>query len=300
MNQRASAAQRVGGSLVEIFQWIELGDRTGRLAFWHRRGCHYFWFCGGRIVAAADSLDGLGLVRLIQAKGWLSPSCLERIGEAYANNQPLGKYRTTGTALGICLQAQGFLSRDRVKQLFAKQVLQQVCQAFQLTDGQVRFDDRILPPQAEATGLSVPASQAILQGLRLLRDWSALAAQLPESDVVLRARATGAACEKLSRLEWEVLRQADGQRSLADIAKITAIATPQVRQIAFRLLAVNAVDTVEPATVNSAMGLPLAAIAPYPTPHPPRPHPLRSLLHFLQQPIAFPCRPMAAAVPVSR
>lgn len=56
----------------------------------------------------------------------------------------------------------------------------QVTALFELRDGQLEFNAKANLPPAEMTGLSLPATESTLMGLRTLRDWTALAEKLPD------------------------------------------------------------------------------------------------------------------------
>ncbi|WP_245939995.1 DUF4388 domain-containing protein [Stenomitos frigidus] len=75
-------------SLPEIFQLLEQGNKTGRLSVQERSqqsSCNgltlHIWFKQGHIIAAADRLDGQGLVSIIQRRGWISSRVAARIAE---------------------------------------------------------------------------------------------------------------------------------------------------------------------------------------------------------------------------
>lgn len=220
-------------SLAEIFQFLEQGHKTGLLtirslpAQTQKVQVHYIWLHQGRIVAAADRLDGKGLVSTISQRGWMSDRVALRLAQLCPLNIPLGVY----------LKTQGLLQADQLKVLFLNQVIGQVSALFELGDGQFEFDTKATLPPAEMTGLSLPATEATLVGLRTLRDWTALAEKLPDPTSGLSS--TGQPKLRLDCLEWQVWEFADGTVSLQMIATQLGLTVEKVQQIAFRLIAVN-------------------------------------------------------------
>lgn len=142
-------------SLPEIFQYIEKGRKTGLLTLRALPGyqatpplVHYIWVYQGRIVAAAHRLDQQGLVKLIEQWQVVSERVFDKlIHWCCPINEPLGLY----------LRNQGVLKREQLKLLFHIQVLEPVCALFQLKDAQFKFEQNVLIPTREMTGLSIPA-----------------------------------------------------------------------------------------------------------------------------------------------
>lgn len=164
-------------SLPEIFQFLEQELEKGLLSIRalpteqnQEMQVHYIWLLQGRIVAAADRLDNKGLISMIAQRGWLSKQVTSTIHDVCPINTPMG----------LCLKSQGLLQAEQLNLLFRSQVLGAVSALFQLKNGQFEFDPKSNLPQPEITGLSLPATEVTLMGLRALRDWTALADKLPE------------------------------------------------------------------------------------------------------------------------
>ncbi|MBW4695099.1 MAG: DUF4388 domain-containing protein [Lyngbya sp. HA4199-MV5] len=228
-------------SLPEIFQLLEQGNKTGRLSVQERsqnsssKGLTlHIWFKQGHIIAAADRLDGQGLVTIIQQRGWISSRVAARIAEVCAINQPAG----------LCLKEQGLLEAEQLKLLFSQQVLQQVCKLFELQDGYFQFDHTMPLPIAEMTGLTAPAKEVTLAGLRVLRDWTMLQSKLPPAASGLVNATAGKPQLRLNQLEWQVWEFANGNVPIQDIAKQLQLPTQKIQQVAFRLMVVGLVDEV--------------------------------------------------------
>jgi hypothetical protein len=160
--------------LIEILQLIEKGKKTGSLTLFAEPvskatplpAC-YIWVYRGRLVAVAKQLDNRGLVQIINQRQWASPRVVAKLAQLCPTDKPLGLH----------LKNLGVLRASQLKQLFFLQVLQPVSVLSQLQEGQFRFDQTVLLPMREMTGLSISAGAVKLfapptdtQALRF-EDW---------------------------------------------------------------------------------------------------------------------------------
>lgn len=234
-------------SLGELFQVLEQGEQTGRLtissavqtgegegeASQGEQGnaaynC-YIWFRQGLIVAAANRLDNQGLARMIDQRSWVEGGT-SHLAPGFCNvNLPLG----------ICFKSHGLITAEQLKLLFSVQVLRQVCQLFTLPNGRYHFDAKVPLAYPEMTGLSAPARDVTLAGLRNLKDWSVLEDKLPDPNSALLSVVEGTPHLKLNQSELRVWEFADGTVPLKTVAERLDLPLDKVRKIAFRLCVVN-------------------------------------------------------------
>lgn len=244
-------------SLAELFQILEQGTKSGLLTICSllepqavTQENHYIWFKQGRIVAASNTLDQQGLMRLINQRGWL--------GERAANR--LTQNCTLGTPAGVCLKTQGALTVEQLKLLFYSQVMRQVCALFELENGWFQFDPKAPIPVAELTGLNASATEVTLAGLRALKDWTALTDKLPDPSSALASVIHGQPQFKLSPTEWQVWEFAKGTMALGAIARQLQLPVAKVQQVAFRLMVVGLAEEMP------MVSEPLATAMPDPEP----------------------------------
>jgi len=226
-------------SLAEIFQFLEQGHKTGLLTIVAGPDqrppltqAHYIWFRQGLIVAAANETDGQGLCRLINRWGWLGDRAAFRLAQSCPADKPVGLY----------LKSQGILDAEQLKLLFYTQVMRQVCALFVIEDGSFHFDGHAPIPGTELTGLSAPATEVTLAGLRALRDWSALADKLPEPGSTLISVIQGKPHLRLKSTEWQIWEFTDGHTQISEIAMRLNLSVEHVRKIAFRLIVVGLIE----------------------------------------------------------
>lgn len=181
-------------SLLEIFQFIEKGNKSGLLtvsALKHQAtqpATHYIWVDEGNIVAAASQLNNQGLMLLIDQYPWVSNRVVTKLAQFCPSDKPLGLY----------LKNQGALQTQQLEHLFQIQVVQQVCAVFQLKDAQFKFDQSIALPMQEMTGLILPVviSKVMLQKLAWLQKLFEVRKQKRQGNELLNY--TKNFCEQLS------------------------------------------------------------------------------------------------------
>ncbi|MEA5476283.1 DUF4388 domain-containing protein [Pseudanabaena galeata UHCC 0370] len=228
-------------SLPEIFQFLDQGQKTGILTIRDPQNVQtgkpflrHIWLQNGRVVAAGDRLDNRGLVRLIEQRGWLNDT--QRL--------ELERLLKEDALLGLNLKSLGILQPDQLKLLFSVQVLRQVCALFQVETGLFRFDANANLPKAEMTGLSLPATETTLMGLRSLKDWNILESKLPEANSTLFNIISGQSPLRLDSNETQILSLADGYTSIKKMGEQLSLPIAKVQQIAFRLIVVGLVEEV--------------------------------------------------------
>ena len=234
--------------LPEIFQLLQDGKKTGLLSIQALTSpgkvqTYYFiWLHRGRIVTITNRLDSRGLAALINRRGYLGKATIERLIRRCPLDEPLGRF----------LQTQGVLTSKQLQILFAAQVIRQICALFQVPDAYFAFDPNAPLPKVEMTGLSAVATEVILPGLRLLKDWSAFQEKLPHPQSTLASLIRGQPNVRINQAEWNIWRLVDENVSLNQIATNLGLPVDDVQRIAFRLIFVGLVQEVPRMLTESA------------------------------------------------
>jgi Domain of unknown function (DUF4388) len=229
-------------SLAEVFNFVHQGNRTGLLSISPvyddtviTTTSHYLWFESGRIVTVTSDLDGQGLLRTVEQRKLFPQRQIEQLRPQLENlPQPLGLY----------LKARGLLDAEQLKLLFNSQVIAPTCKLFEISNGKFNFDPQKLPNHAEMTGISLPAQEMGMLGLRMLKNWSSLSAKLPDPDYALQRLSSQLPSFRLDRHESELLKLADGETRLTNLAEKMGISIEAVKQIGFRLSAFGLVQEI--------------------------------------------------------
>jgi Domain of unknown function (DUF4388) len=243
-------------SLAEVFNFVHQGNRTGLLSISPvyddtviTTNSHYLWFESGRIVAATADLDGQGLLRTIEQRKLFPQRQIEQLRPQIDKlPQPIGLY----------LKSRGLLDAEQLKLLFNSQVIAPTCKLFELKNGKFNFDPDKLPNNAEMTGISLPAQEMGLLGLRMLKDWSGLSVKLPDPDYALQRLSSKPPSFRLDRHEAELFKLADGETRLNDLAEKMGLSIEVVTHISFRLSSFGLIQEVPTEPLQPALDPELA------------------------------------------
>ena len=244
-------------SLVEIFNFVQDGHKTGVLSIEPDRcisryldNAYTISFQTGRIMSV--NTGHKGLLKMIAQRQWLSAEQITGLSfHASKIGQPLGTH----------LKSCNLLNAEQLGLLFDAQVVASICNLFDEHHcGRFSFDPQAPLVYKEMTGISLPAKEVSLMGLRMLRDWNSLTAKLPPSTSGLLRFTASAPMLRLDTPESKVWNLALGELSIKKIAAQVNLPVEEVQQIGFRLIAIGLVQdvSVEPPqpVVDKMMGLP--------------------------------------------
>ena len=238
-------------SLAEIFNLIQEGNKNGVLSIEPRDDslgavakestleipCYYVSFQGGRVMSIFYGLEyeNQDLLAMILERQWIPLDQLQEL-----------KKKLNGLAIpwGLQLKVWELISVDRLRLLFDIQVLSQLAKIFQISEGKFRFDPHAELNYPEMTGLSLSARNAVLLGLRELKDWSRLTNKLPAPESKLNRFSSQLQDSLLENDEELVWQLALGEMSMLEIAAQLNLKIDRVRQIGFRLCSIGLIEEV--------------------------------------------------------
>jgi Domain of unknown function (DUF4388) len=252
-------------SLIEIFNFIQEGNKSGLLSIdpdrcfgRYQENAYYMSFQSGRImsVSSGHGLADLGLIKMIQQRQWLSP---EQLTGLSIHGSKLGQ------PLGTHLKSCNLLDSSQLSLLFDAQVVSGVCKLFgENHHGKFSFNPQAPLNYPEMTGISLPAKEVCLLGLRMLRDWSGFTAKLPAPKSGLQRFSVTLPSFRLDTQESKVWKLALGELSIDQMAVQSNLSIDKVQQIGFRLCAIEllhqvSIDPLQP-PVDRLMNLPTPII----------------------------------------
>jgi Domain of unknown function (DUF4388) len=232
-------------SLVEIFNFVQEGNKTGLLSIDPDRcfsrsldNAYYISFQAGRImsVSSGHGLADRGLLKMIAQRQWLSTEQITGLSfHASKLGQPLGTH----------LKSCNLIDSEQLSLLFDAQVIAGICQLFDENHhGKFCFDPEAELNYPEMTGISLPAKEVSLRGLRMSRDWSSLSDKLPLPVAGLQRFSTIPPTIRLDTQESKVWQIALGDLSISQIAAQLGLKLDKVQQIGYRLIAIGLVQEV--------------------------------------------------------
>jgi hypothetical protein len=229
-------------SLAEVFNFVHQGNRTGLLSICTDitpveppTNSHYLWFENGRIMAVSTELNGQGLLRAISQRKLVSNEHIEQLRIQVSKiNEPLGLH----------LKSRNLLTAEQLKLLFNSQAIAVVCKLFELSNARFHFEPSVLPYHAEMTGISMPAQEIGLLGLRMLKDWANLSDKLPDPLYALQRLSLEEPSFRLDRHELQLWKLADGETSLKQLTMPTNMSIEALQKTAYRLIIFGLVQEI--------------------------------------------------------
>lgn len=229
-------------SLAEIFNLIHENNATGMLSIISEtrentisEESYHLWFKDSSLITITTGLDGRGLLKKIEHQQLISSAQIEFLKH---------KIHQLPQPLGIYLKSRNILNLEQLELLFKLQTIAIVCKLFKLRDRQYLFESNLLPINAELTGLSSPAPELAMLGLRCLKDWSSLSDKLPDPNYALQRWSSQQPNFRLDRHELQLWKLADGKTPLNKLATKMELSIDVVCQISYRLIICKLVQSV--------------------------------------------------------
>ena len=229
-------------SLAEIFHFVQDGNKTGVLTIEPDPalvkslvGKHQITFQSGRVMSVSNgNLEQHSLLKMMTQRRWLTPEQSAGIEtQLKVLPQPLGTY----------LKSRNTINAEQISLLFNSQVIATTCKLFEVHHGKFNFDPQAQLNFAEMTGMSLTAQEVALLGLRMLKDWTGLAAKFPAAEFGLQ-RFSSQLGLRLDNQELQVWKLALGDITIAKIAENLGLEIVKVQQIGFRLSAIGLMHEV--------------------------------------------------------
>jgi Domain of unknown function (DUF4388) len=241
-------------SLAEIFNFIQAGNKTGILSIEPKSEsdnfpaiveelmletpCYFVSFQRGRIMSIFHGLkyENQDLLAAIAERQWIAAEQIQGLRK---------KLSQLMLPWGLHLKILNVISSEQIRLLFETQVISKISKIFEIEQGRFNFDPKAELNYPEMTGLSLYAKDAVLLGLRQLKNWSGLTNKLPNPNAGLQRLSSeprGLKLENDERLVWQL---AIGKMSIREIAAQLDLEIDKVRQIGFRLCSIGVMYEVE-------------------------------------------------------
>ena len=237
-------------SLLELFQIIESGKKSGKLSFTpifkkdspQIEGAKLFklWFNQGNFVSLVILMSPESLITNIQDNGWIDSETLAEVQNSCPQDEPFG----------TCLQQQKLSSESQINSLFEIQ-LDTVRQLFKVDRAWFKFEeidrgDRISEardfPWKEMTGKQKRPAELSIEAMRDISNWQRFEEDLPTAISGLR-KLNGDRMQ-LTSLEEKVWNYADGTVALKTIAHEASASLEEIQRIALSMILAGIVEEV--------------------------------------------------------
>ena len=227
-------------SITQLFNLINLAQKTGMLIVECNNGATTVYFQGGKLAYAHTGRDDNSLVTILHKAEKLSAAQHKAIKQRAGN--------MSDKELGLLLINANYISRQDIITSLQNYFIHVVDQLFILVDGIFRFETNTVPPKDKIT-VRVNLENLILEGSRHKREWEHLQDEIPSLDMALKfADRPGGNIRNvnLSVDEWRVVSYILPKNSMRQIAKVTKLNDIEIRKIIYSLLQAGLVEIVRP------------------------------------------------------
>jgi hypothetical protein len=200
-------------NVADILQLIFFQKKTGVLMLNSRQDRVRVLFSDGNIVGAESKKRGfdrkLGMVLL--KKGLINKEQIE---------STVAKQRTEGGKFGAVLVKEGHITKEQLQEVITFQITEVMVQVFSMKEGFYEFKPQSVPVDKDV-GVVLNTEHFLMEGVRLLDEWSQIEGQIDLDDIYLRVEP--APNVAVSDEEKKVLALVNGQYTVADITDISGI-----------------------------------------------------------------------------
>ncbi|RME67321.1 MAG: DUF4388 domain-containing protein, partial [Nitrospirae bacterium] len=128
----------------------------------------------------------------------------------------LQKQKTTGKKTGEILLEEGLVSKEEIQQILMQQVIDQLVVMFSWKEGYYEFRPQRVTPRQEGLEVPVDTQHVLMEGLRILDEWSVVEGIITPSTVFRKKPDVEPVLEDLEFRLWE---QIDGETDVATMVE---------------------------------------------------------------------------------
>lgn len=246
--------------LADVCQLLAIGQKTGCLSVTDRSRFGQIYFDRGQITFATivNRRDRLG--DILVREGLLDHDQLARAVEAQAT-QP-------DRRLGELLLELGAIDSDTLTACIQRQIQEAIYYLFTWNRGSFYFEVGKTPEAGEVL-IAVNPETLLLEGARLVDEWSIIEKKIPSLDLIFQVDVDRMDTAKvaLAPEQETVVRLLDGERTVEEVAEASGLGEFATGKALFGLLQAGFAyrvgrretdDTVDPAEVHEARNLGIA------------------------------------------
>ncbi len=202
--------------LADILQLIYYQKKTGMLLIEGPIDRVKVYFNEGNVVTikSARRPEDNRLGRILLKKEIITEKDLAEVLEEQKN---------TGGRLGAILIKRGLVTREALTEIIERQIIDQIVHLFSWKEGTYEFLPQGVPVDKDI-GISLDTQHILMEGLRIVDEWSVIEGMLT-LDTIFRKTGAGLAEEdspELDDFEKEVLSLVDGENDVSTIVELSS------------------------------------------------------------------------------
>lgn len=229
-------------TLTQLLNLITLAQKSGTLVVERSNEAVEVFFTNGKLAYANTGQEDDSLAGILHKSHLLSPSQYRNI-----------KTNVNGMSdkeLGLLLINANYFSQQDILLSLQAHFSEVVNRLFTWMEGFFHFETDVFPPEDKIT-VRVGLENLILEGSRQIRELEHLEDEIPSLEIGVKfvdrpsANVTNL---KLSSHEWRVIPYIDPKNTIGQIARVTGLSDPQIRQVIYSLVQAGIVEMVRPET----------------------------------------------------
>ena len=197
--------------LADILQLIYFQRKTGVLNIEGKTDRIKLSFINGNISSLESQrrLESGRLGKILIKKGLIDQKDLDTAIEIQ---------KTEGIKLGTIFIRRGLVPKQTLSEILQEQILEAIVQIFAWKEGKYEFISREVPADEELP-ISLDTQHVLMDGLRIVDEWSLVEGKLDLNTIYKRVREPEE--DELSSIEEEVFRQVDADSDVSTIINIS-------------------------------------------------------------------------------
>lgn len=226
-------------SLTDVFQLLDMSKKTGTLTI----------RADGRIHPATVRFERGGVVEVdVPDRRSSIGHRLLRAGKVTERQLELAR-RHVGAdrpqPIGAVLARLGMVAETEVKRQLRNEIEELVCELVHWQDGYFRFDEGSVP--LAEVHVRVPCESVLMEAARRMDEWALLRPNIPDMEVtpVLCTDGEAGFVLDLRPIDWEMLAEVDGRRTLREIATELGRGDFEVAKVAHGLASGGVIEILE-------------------------------------------------------
>ncbi len=237
--------------LADILQLIYFQRKTGILSLEGRLDKIRLLFYEGNIVSAESKrrTEANRLGKVLVKKGLIKEEDLQKA---------LEEQQATGIKTGNILIKNGLAAKEQIQEILASQITETVVQLFSWKEGIYEFSPQGVPVDKEIP-VSLDTQHLLMEGLRIIDEWSLIEGKLTLDSVFEKTGKTGL---EFTPDEEEILKYVDGESDVSTIIDNSQMDNFQASKALVSLLEKDAIEPKEAVPIAPTAPLPEKAEAP--------------------------------------
>ena len=228
--------------LADILQLIYFQRKTGVLTLEGRMDRVRLLFYEGSIISAETrrKVEANRFGKLLLKKGLIKEEDLQKA---------LEEQQSTGEKLGSILIKKGLIGKEQIQEILTTQITEIVIQLFSWKDGDYEFSPQGVPVDKEMP-VSLDTQQVLMEGLRIVDEWSLIEGKLSPGTMFEKTGKSGAV---LTPDEEDILGLVDGERDVSTIIESSHMDSFQASKSLVSLMDKGLIEPKEAAPVAPAL-----------------------------------------------